>query len=221
MTTKKKSPYASSLDAIESALAPALKAAGFFKRNRTFNRPASDGLVHVVNFQSGQYPIGDYVIPGFRESLYGLFAVNLGVHVPEARALSQPTPPPSFVQDYHCEFRARLTSPTAASQGQWWSLDPGNVKQVIEDVAVRMDEQGEAFFRPFWSRRQVLDRWTYGAAFPFSNPERSALVAAALLVAEGDRARAAEFIRRVVADTDHRGFRDFVRTCAVRWGIEV
>ena len=46
------------MSAVVSAVAPTLKAAGFKKQRHTFNRLAERGLVHVLNFQMGQFPIG-------------------------------------------------------------------------------------------------------------------------------------------------------------------
>jgi hypothetical protein len=72
-------PYVKALDDIQKALTAFLKPLGFKKKGRSYNRHVSDGLVQVVNLQMGQFPIGDYVIPGLRESHYGRFTVNLGV----------------------------------------------------------------------------------------------------------------------------------------------
>ena len=93
---------------VVSALAPALKVTGFKKRRHTFNRIAEPGLVHVVNFQMGQFPIGAYEIPGLRPNLYGRFTVNLGVFVREVYEATQRTTASAFVQEYACEFRVRL-----------------------------------------------------------------------------------------------------------------
>src|SRR5437868_3156941 len=81
-----KSPFAHKLDEIVRSVSPELKAAGFRKKGRTFNRVAEDGFVHVIGFQMGQFPVGNletYVVPGLRENLYGKYTVNLGVHIRE------------------------------------------------------------------------------------------------------------------------------------------
>ena len=71
------------LNAIEKPIAIFLKEQGFRKKGRTFNRETKKGIIQVINFQSGTFPIGNYEIPGFRESLYGKFTVNLGVAIVE------------------------------------------------------------------------------------------------------------------------------------------
>jgi Domain of unknown function (DUF4304) len=63
------SPYVKALDDIQKALTGFLKPLGFKKKDRTYNRQVGDGLVQAVNLQMGQFPIGDYVIPGGSPSL--------------------------------------------------------------------------------------------------------------------------------------------------------
>jgi len=87
MTGMAASPYVKALDDIQKALTGFLKPVGFKKKGRTYNRHVGDGLVQVVNLQMGQFPIGDYVIPGLRESHYGRFTVNLGVALQAVRAI--------------------------------------------------------------------------------------------------------------------------------------
>lgn len=60
------------------------------RRGRTYNRTVGDSLMHVVNLQMSQFPIGDYVIPGIRESFYGRFTVNLGVLLPAVLKKAHP-----------------------------------------------------------------------------------------------------------------------------------
>jgi hypothetical protein len=79
---EQKSEYVLRLDKIQKAVNQKLRPLGFRKLGRSHNRMTAGGLIHVVNFQMGEFPIGDYVIPGLRENLYGRFAVNLGVLLP-------------------------------------------------------------------------------------------------------------------------------------------
>ena len=117
-----KSAFATALDEIQKPLTALLKNVGFERRGRTYNRTVQDGLVHVVNFQMGQFPIGDYVIPGIRESFYGRFAVNLGVMLPAVMKLESARDPPAFVQEYYCEIRERLGA-LVYEEDVWWDLD--------------------------------------------------------------------------------------------------
>lgn len=93
-----KSALATSLDALQAHLNPWFRQAGFRKHGRTYNRTTTDGLTHVVGFQMGSFdPPGTTHIPGLRENLYGRFAVNLGVYVPEVAVITGAArPSPSY-----------------------------------------------------------------------------------------------------------------------------
>jgi hypothetical protein len=56
-------------DKIENSVFQNLKPLDFKKKGRTFNREAERGIYQVINFQSGQFPIGSQnVIPGLNEN---------------------------------------------------------------------------------------------------------------------------------------------------------
>ncbi len=63
-----KSLVVAALDSIQKELTAFLKPLGFRKKGRTYNRCVHDGLVQAINLQMGQYPIGEYEIPGIREA---------------------------------------------------------------------------------------------------------------------------------------------------------
>src|SRR3954467_10832243 len=89
---------------VVDAIAPDLKA-GFRKRRNTFNRAASTGVVHVVNFQMARYAVPP-TQPVPQRLKDGSFTVNLGVH-----GRSRPDRPTNnwrWVNEYDCEPRARL-----------------------------------------------------------------------------------------------------------------
>ncbi len=78
------SEYKKQLDIVQKEVVRFLKPLGFKNKGRTFNRETEQGVWQVINFQSGQFPLGDkYVVPGLREDMYGKFTVNLGVFVQE------------------------------------------------------------------------------------------------------------------------------------------
>ena len=89
--------YKIQLNEIEKSVYSFLKPQGFKKKGRTFNRQTEKGLYQVINFQSGQFPIGgNYVIPGIHESFYGTFTINLGVCIEEIYNLAYPGKPKTF-----------------------------------------------------------------------------------------------------------------------------
>src|SRR5688572_2664900 len=103
-----KSDLAKDLDKLQAQITAFLKPLRFRKKGRTHNRRTEGGLVQVVNFQMGAYPIGENVIPGLRESFYGKFAVNLGVLIPCIYETEWQKPVPDFTQEYDCTIRDRL-----------------------------------------------------------------------------------------------------------------
>ena len=114
--------------AVVASVAPTLKAAGYKKQRHTFTRIAEPGLVHVVNFQMGQFPIGAYEIPGLRPNLYGKFTVNLGVFAREVYELTQRRTAPASVHEYSCEFRVRLGELFTPPGDVWWLLSDDTQK---------------------------------------------------------------------------------------------
>ena len=69
----KKSDLATTLDALQAKIRPALKERDFRARGRAFNRTTSDGLTEVVQLQMGSFdPPRTAYIPGLRENLYAI-----------------------------------------------------------------------------------------------------------------------------------------------------
>jgi Domain of unknown function (DUF4304) len=174
------SPYVKALDSIQKALTGFLKPLGFKKKGRTYNRNVQDGLVQAVNLQMGQYPIGDYVIPGLRESHYGRFTVNLGVALPAVRAIESGREFPAFVQEYECDIRERLTR-LAFHEDAWFDLDH-LVDKTASDITKYMDSLGVPFLEEFESYESVLAVLDKRGSLPSSNDGRSALVGAMVSV---------------------------------------
>lgn len=189
MNSMKRSPYVQALDQVQKALAAFLKPLGFRKKGRTFNRPVGDGLIQVVNLQMGQFPIGDYVIPGIRESHYGRFTINLGVALPAARALESGRELAAFIQEYECEIRERLTH-LAFGEDSWFDLDH-QVDKTSTDVVRYMDLLGVPFLEEFESYEAVLAVLDERGSLPSSNMGRASLVGAMVAVhlKQFDRAR--------------------------------
>jgi len=200
-----KSPYVAALDSIQQELTAYLKPLGFRKRGRTYNRCVGDGLVQALNLQMGQYPIGDCVIQGLRESSYGRFAVNLGIALPAVPALEFDRPLPSFVQEYQCHIRIRL-SQLAFKEDVWFDLDH-LVDRTAKDLVRHMDVKGIPFLERFESYSAVLAELDSAGSLPGSNAGRSALVGAMICVHLGDNERARiYFDRAAAAGKDHKGF---------------
>lgn len=202
-----KSQYVAALDEIQKPLTPLLKNLGFKRKGRTYNRLVGDGLVHVINLQMGEFPIGNYVISGIRESFYGRFTVNLGVLLPAVLELERGRGAPAFAQDYDCEIRGRLGT-LAFNEDTWWDLDH-RVQETAASITKLVDRAGLPFLDNFESYATVLGHLERTGELPSKNEGRSALVGALICCHLSERSRAAAFFDRAITFGNrgaHKGF---------------
>ncbi len=151
------------LDNIQREIFTSLKPLGFKKKGRTFNRITENGIVQVINFQTGQFPLGEnYVVPGLRENLYGKFTVNLGVCVEDLFVLMFPYLPKNFYQDYECDFRQRLSILTKGND-YWWPLIV-NDNEVCDEISKGINTEGLAWLDLFSTRNNIRLNWQKNGA---------------------------------------------------------
>lgn len=215
-----KSKFTAALDEVQKPLTVLLKNLGFRRKGRTYNRSVGDKLVHVVNLQMGQFPIGDYVIPGVRESFYGRFTVNLGVLLPAVLQVERSREPPHFAQEYDCEIRGRLGT-LAFGEDTWWDLDH-RVRETALSVIDLMDRFGLPFLDEFENYSSVLVHLERAGSLPSSNEGRSALAGALICCHLGQRERAAIFFDRattIANQVAHKGFLAHVTALRVDVGL--
>ena len=215
----KKSSYVSAIEEVQQPVTAFLRKAGFRKSGRTYNRTVDDGLIHVVNFQMGQYPVGNYVIPGIRENRYGSFAANLGVFLPCVSQIERGNLEKRIFQDYDCEIRERL-GVLAESKDVWWSLDSATAETGGLMVGL-LEEFGLPFFSQFTDYESVLSHYRVFGRLPFNNDGRSALIAAIISHRIGDLKSATEFFDRAAAsaiESKRPGFADHVEKFRKRCG---
>lgn len=214
-----KSAMVQRLDAVQAAVHSFLKPLGFRKKGREHNRPTAGGLTHALNFQMGEFPIGERaVIPGFRESYYGKIAVNLGVFLPCVYEVEMARRAPEFVPEYKCTIRSRLGF-LAFGDDEWFELDEdtaGLSRRIVE----LLDRFGLPFFDRFRTYDDVLKEVDTAGDLPFQNAHRAALEAALIAHHLGQEARCRAYFRRAI-DTDHGGFQEYVRATALRLGREI
>ena len=212
------SPYVKALDSVQRQLAVFMRPLGFRKSGRTFNRRVSADLIQVVNLQMGQYPIGDYVIPGIRESYYGRFTVNLGVALPVVPLIEFGRKPRAFIQESSCQIRTRLSN-LVFGEDTWFDLDH-SVGHTAAAIVAHMDRAGLPFLEEYESLDAVLQAINSRGALPMNNPARSALVGAMICVhlRRSDQARN-YFERAVDLAADHKGFIKHVSDVRRRCGI--
>ena len=219
-----KSPFAQTLDDIVRSVSPQLKAAGFRKKGRSWNREAEAGLIHVIGFQMGPFPVGDhhYVIPGLRENLYGTYTVNLGVHIREVHELIlKKGATPAFCQDYHCEMRARLGELARPPADKWWSLHGDGAS---DEMATLLRRSLEVWFPLFASRDQILAVDARKRP-PIGWPHRGGMVQAIMWANRGERKRAHMTLLRYwhehQARGGHWGHSDYILKVAKQLEIEL
>ena len=205
-----------SLDAVQRATHAFLKPLDFRKKGRTHNRLTEGGLTQVINFQMGEYPVGNnYVIPGLRESLYGQFAVNLGVMLPCIYDAEHTNEPPATIQEYHCTIRERLSC-LAFGKDTWLELTP-DTEALSSTIVDLLDRFGLPFFDQFQSYEDVLKFYDEHGDLPFQNSGRASVEAALIAKELGDDALAGSLFDRAYSH-DHKGFKKHVAAIASKHG---
>lgn len=154
---KEKSKPQQAMDEIQANVRPLLKELGFKARVRAFNRVTSGGITQVIEFQMGRFdPPGTHYV-GFTQNMYGMFTVNVGVHVPELHDYSRFGPKLSFVREYDCWIRERLGVLGPERQDIWWKLDA--VPQQSAEVFQRIERDALPFLERFATRERLLAEW--------------------------------------------------------------
>lgn len=139
-----KEDYKSTLDFIQNEIYQNLKQIGFKKRGRTFNRKINNGIVQVINFQSGKYT----------SIFYGKFTVNLGVYIEEIYALDFDISNKKFVQEYDCQVRNRLNY-LKSETDVWWNINFEERQQTIEEIKELINTTGLEWFRKYETRDKI------------------------------------------------------------------
>lgn len=212
------------LDAVQGPVAAFLASRGFWRQRRTFNRELEEpGVIQVVRFEMGPYPIGKYEFLPWRPILWGKFAVSVGVFIPELWLPLKFGAPnsnlPKFPHEYDCEIRSRLFDPEV-EQDHWWELsaDEGSTS---EDVISKLKVFGLPLLERFSRRQAIVDSY-----IPFSEQHylmgggRSRLVVAIILLHLNRRAEAqALFSEHIKRSSDYPGHLEFVRSLAKELGL--
>jgi hypothetical protein len=213
---KQESQFALNLDAIQGTVHTFLKPLGFRKKGRTHNRRSDGGLTQVISFQMGQFPIGDnYVIPGFRESFYGKFAINLGILLPCVYSLERQQAPPDFVKEYHCTIRERLGC-LAFGKDDWFELKDESTT-IAKTVVELLDKHGLDFLDQFKTYQDVLSYYGRHGSLPFQNSNRASLEVAIIANHLGDLTLSTELFAKA-GSIDHSGFKKHVLEMKKRLG---
>lgn len=205
------------LDAIQKIVHQELKQDGFKKKGRTHNKTIGDGLIQVINFQMGQYPIGGYVIPGIRENLFGKFTVNLGVYIEEVY-LSQGLEKVAFVQESSCTIRARLNQ-LIQGYDRWWELGEQYEKKAHE-IIEGLKLQGKPWFEQIDNREKIIKYLQDDANKSFLEPR--ARLDAAIVQLDIDRQKGESLFKAYYESVDEKKpHKKYVESLAKRLNIRV
>jgi Domain of unknown function (DUF4304) len=210
--------FKTQLDIVEKEVYAKLKITGFKKNGRTFNKRLDDGIVQVINFQSGQYPIGEnYVVPGLRENLYGKFVVNLGVCVENLYKLQHPTEIKKYYKEYECHIRDRLGT-LLTGQDHWWTIIDNN-KKITEEIISGLETKGFEWFSGIDTKEKIISN--YGK-LPYDASPRTKLDIA-LIIWLDDKDKGSELFKEYYssiqpAKSPHK---DYVRDLAKELKIEL
>ncbi|WP_244117556.1 DUF4304 domain-containing protein [Burkholderia contaminans] len=212
-----KSDFALAVDEIQRQLRPALQSEGFKVRGRTFNRLSEDGCTHVVSIQMGpSSPPGTTFIPDLRDDLHGLFAVNLGVYVPEVARIQGGGEAKSWVQEYHCCVRMRLGALIGDGKEVWWHAQAS--EQMVSNILEALKKEGLPFIDRFATRDKILAEWNgQGSILSTGSPPR--IVLAIILSTRGEFDEARRLLCIQVRETRNPGHPAHVRKLAMALGL--
>jgi hypothetical protein len=206
------------LDIVEKDVFAKLKPLGFKKNGRTFNRRLDDGIIQVINFQSGQYPIGQgYEIPGLRENLYGKFVVNLGVCVESLYKFQSPTENKKYYKEYDCQIRARLGT-LLTGQDYWWTITNDN-KKITQEIIEGLETKAFHWFSGLDTKEKIISN---NGQLPYDATPRAKLDIA-LIVWFDDKVKGSELFKEYYrhiqpAKSSHK---EYVRDLAKELKIEL
>jgi hypothetical protein len=196
--------YAAGLDEIQRPVSANLKELGFRRQRRTYNRTTADGLVHVINFQAGPYPLGGYEIKGLRENLWGKFTVNVGVVLPTlTEAELGPAGAGKFHREGEASIRTRLGT-LVEGRDVWWPIEPPFAR-VAAQIKSLLERTALPWLDRFPDHRAIVDRVERGDVLPGLLPGRRELVAAVAAHHTGDLVRAKTYFRRARNATGNQG----------------
>jgi len=164
--------FKTQLDVIQKDVFIKLKPLGFKKFGRTFNRRLDDGIIQIIHFQSGQYPIGEnYVVPGLRENLYGRFAINLGVCVESLYNFESPASgTKKYYKEYECLIRDRLGI-IIKGEDYWWPIKNEN-KKITEEIINGIETKGLDWFSGVETKEKIINNYGH---LPYRKSRRAKL----------------------------------------------
>lgn len=214
-----KSNYTKNLDKLQNLVHKELKAFGFSKKGRTHNKIVDEGIVHVINFQSGEFPVGDnYAIPGVRESYYGKFTINLGVFISDIYEVTQGQTAKDFIPEYICQIRTRLPELTK-NNDDWWTVDD-NYIQMANEIIDQLIAFAFKWFDNFSDREKIIKNLQNKRIANLY--VRIGKLNAALIQIKTDRIKGEELLREhYKLSSSHKPHQEYVIELAKKVGVDI
>ena len=210
------SDFKTILDNLQKEVFLSLKPIGFKKQGRTLNRTVNKGIIQVINFQSGQFPLGDsYEIPGLRENLYGKFTINLGVCVSELYDILVSTKTKTFFQEYDCQIRTRLPI-LLYGKDQWWNLYENSIDTSMQ-IITGLQNTGFAWLELFDSREKICQNLTI-------QPEEyspASKLKIALIILQSDKIKGTRLLKEYYESLDNKSHKDYVMNLAQQLNLRL
>jgi hypothetical protein len=148
--------------------------------------------------------------------MHGLFAINLGVYVPEVARSHGGGEAKSWIQDYHCCVRMRLGQLIGEGKDMWWHADESDA--VANDVLTALKENGLPFLGRFSTRDRILAE-LQGISINTSGGSPPRIVSAIILCQRGELDQARKLLRVQALETKAPGHPAYVRTLAKNLGL--
>ena len=146
-------------------------------------------------------PPGTTYIPGLRQNLHGLFAVNLGVYVLEVGRATKNLAT-SWVQDYHCCIRSRLAELMGfPGKELWWEARADT--EVIAGVRERIHQLAFPFLNRYGSRDGIIEELG-GRSDHFAADRPPRIVLAIILLERGQKDNARQLLAAQAREAEKR-----------------
>ncbi len=145
-----------------------------------------------------------------------MFAVNLGVYVPEVARYSG-SPSKAWIQEYNCCVRVRLGELIGEGKEIWWHARAGD--DVISDVRRSIEDFAFPFLDRFATRDKILKEWAGRAEnMGASRPPR--IVPAIILATRGENDRSRELlVEQARQAANNPGHKKYVAELAAKLGL--
>lgn len=203
---KSKSKNVVVLNKIQEIITLELKAQGYQKSGRTFNKEISKGLIHVINFQMGL------------RSMEGQFTVNLGVFIEELDQMKAKNTK-SIKKEYECSIRTRLNE-LIINEEEWFDLK-NNPIQTAKIISNSLAKEGMQWFKSFNSREVIIKNLQKLSVGKFNNRSRSKLDAALIQLNINTEKGVKIFKSYFHSINDNKPHKDYVAKLASSKNIEL